>query len=382
MDDQPAGQKRKPLGVIDGNARQTRSRSGQGVIKPSQAKPAPSEEKAAESSGGGATAGRAKAAQDTTNSWRVEAVQVQGGSLEARAGSSMAGAGSAMDIDSGDREDEQACTEYCDEIYAFLRQDEVRSMVRADYMQQQTDINCKMRVILTDWLVEVHLKFKLRQETLYLTFQLIDRFLQANVVARQRLQLVGVTALMIAAKYEEIYPPEVRDYVYICDNAYTGEQIVQMEQLILCKLSFRLTVPTPRSFLKRFCKAAQGDSRLLLLVSFLLELALVDFACLKFRPSLLCAAATSLALSISGRPAWSPTLAKHSRYVAADLEGCVAHLAGLHAKAGAGAQKAVHKKYSSSRFHSVAALPTPTNREDDDDDNEEEEEEEEEAEEE
>lgn len=107
---------------------------------------------------------------------------------------------------------------------------------------RQDDISEKMRAILIDWLIEVHLKFKLRHETLFLTVNILDRFLAVQKVARQRLQLVGVTALMLAAKYEEIYPPEVRDYVYICDNAYTREQIVQMEQLILSKLSFRLTV--------------------------------------------------------------------------------------------------------------------------------------------
>jgi G2/mitotic-specific cyclin-B, other len=121
-------------------------------------------------------------------------------------------------------------------------------------------------------------------------------------------QLVGVTALMLAAKYEEIYPPEVRDYVYICDNAYTREQIVQMEQLILSKLNFRLTVPTQRSYLKRFCKAAQGDARHLMLTSYLMELTLVDAGALAFRPSELCAAATHLALRITGMPPWSPTL--------------------------------------------------------------------------
>jgi len=362
MDDQPAGQKRKPLGVIDGNARQTRSRSGQGVIKPSQAKPAPSEEKAAESSGGEATAGRAQAAQDTTNSWRVEAVQVQGGSLEARAGSSMAGAGSAMDIDSGDREDEQACTEYCDEIYAFLRQDEVRSMVRADYMQQQTDINCKMRVILTDWLVEVHLKFKLRQETLYLTFQLIDRFLQANVVARQRLQLVGVTALMIAAKYEEIYPPEVRDYVYICDNAYTRDQILDMEQLILRRLDFRLSLPTVWPWINRFVKAAgkADEPAFFHLVSFVVELAMVDLLdkkMLKYLPSLLTAAAVHTALTVRGEEGWSARLQHHTRYSLPDLAGCAADLKALLLQIGTEPRyRALHKKYSHPKYSEVATL--------------------------
>jgi G2/mitotic-specific cyclin-B, other len=249
-----------------------------------------------------------------------------------------------------------AVTEYVVEIYGNLRKKETELAPPVNYMSIQEDINEKMRGILIDWLIEVHLKFKLRHETLFLTVNILDRYLAVQKVNRQRLQLVGVVSLMLAAKYEEIYPPEVRDYVYICDNAYTREQIVKMEQMILSSLNFRLTVPTPRSFLKRFCKAAQGDSKLLLLVSYLLELTLVEFAFLKYTPSILCAACTSVALQLSGKAAWTPTLAKHSRYTEGDLREVVADVIALHQKAATSNHKAAHKKYSSSRFHSVAAM--------------------------
>ena len=87
-------------------------------------------------------------------------------------------------------------------------------------MSAQTDINASMREILVDWLIEVHLKFKLLPETLYLTVNLIDRYLEKQNVLRNKLQLVGVTAMLIASKYEEISPPIVTDFVYITDNAY------------------------------------------------------------------------------------------------------------------------------------------------------------------
>ena len=90
-------------------------------------------------------------------------------------------------------------------------------------MADQDDINDRMRAILVDWLVEVHLKFKLMPETLYLTVNIIDRFLEVRSVMRSKLQLVGVTAMLLASKYEEIYAPEVRDFVYITDRAYTRE---------------------------------------------------------------------------------------------------------------------------------------------------------------
>ena len=93
-------------------------------------------------------------------------------------------------------------------------------------MQQQQDINEKMRAILVDWIIEVHLKFKLLPETLFITVSLIDRYLEIEQIKRTNLQLVGVTAMLIASKYEEIYAPEVRDFVYITDNAYTKEEIL------------------------------------------------------------------------------------------------------------------------------------------------------------
>ena len=93
-----------------------------------------------------------------------------------------------------------------------------------------------MREILVDWLVEVHLKFKLLPETLYLTVNLIDRFLEKQNVMRNKLQLVGVTAMLIASKYEEIYPPIVTDFVYITDNAYSKKEILEMEEQILVSL--------------------------------------------------------------------------------------------------------------------------------------------------
>ena len=86
-----------------------------------------------------------------------------------------------------------------------------------------------MRAILIDWLIEVHYKFKLLPETLYLTVNLIDRYLEKCITHRSKLQLVGVTSMLIASKYEEIYAPEIRDFVYITDKAYSKEEILRME---------------------------------------------------------------------------------------------------------------------------------------------------------
>jgi len=78
-----------------------------------------------------------------------------------------------------------------------------------DYIDSQPEINERMRAILIDWLIDVHSKFELSPETLYLTINIIDRFLAVKTVPRRDLQLVGVSAMLMASKYEEIWPPEV-----------------------------------------------------------------------------------------------------------------------------------------------------------------------------
>ena len=133
--------------------------------------------------------------------------------------------GPSDNIDERDAEDPLCATEYVQDMYHHFRAKEAITSVRPLYMENQTHINERMRSILVDWLVEVHLKFKLVPETLYLTINLIDRYLERQEVSRPRLQLVGVTSLLIASKYEEIYPPELRDLVYICDRAYTRSEV-------------------------------------------------------------------------------------------------------------------------------------------------------------
>ena len=96
-------------------------------------------------------------------------------------------------------------------------------------MRRQRDINENVRAILVDWIISVHAKFKLLPETLYLTVNLIDRYLSVFNVAKKDVQLIGITSLLIATKYEEIYPPTVKDFVYLTDNTYSRELMLEME---------------------------------------------------------------------------------------------------------------------------------------------------------
>jgi len=75
---------------------------------------------------------------------------------------------------------------------------------------------------------QVHYKFELRDETLFLTVNLIDRFLARHTMVRKKLQLVGLIAMLLACKYEEVSVPVVDDLIFISDKAYSRQDLLEM----------------------------------------------------------------------------------------------------------------------------------------------------------
>merc|ERR1719230_1368479 len=179
-------------------------------------------------------------------------------------------------------------------MYHNLGREEGMRMPRPDYMDGQSDINAHMRAILVDWLVEVHMKYKLKAETLFLTVNIMDRFLEKRRIPRKKLQLVGVTGMLIAAKFEEIYPPEVKDFVYITDKAYTKEDILSMEVMMLSCLEFSICCPTAAHFLERYRRVNRCDEVHQHLLQYVAELTLPDLSLIRYAPSHLAAAAALL----------------------------------------------------------------------------------------
>jgi cyclin B len=230
---------------------------------------------------------------------------------------------------SEEQRDPQMVAAYMDDIVKHMREMELKRQPSPRYMENQKDLNAKMREILIDWLVEVHLKFKLKQETLFLTVNIIDRFLGMRAVSRSKLQLVGCSALLIASKYEEIYAPVVDDLYIVSDKAYSREQIISMESIILSVLKFDVTVPYPTRFAEKYMRFIQGGETFTSLVNFLIELTLQDYKALNFLPSVTAAAAISLALTLSGSPAWTHALQQYSGFSEHDIAPCVAHLRDL-----------------------------------------------------
>ncbi|KAF8118787.1 hypothetical protein N665_0002s0096 [Sinapis alba] len=261
-----------------------------------------------------------------------------------------------LDIDESDRDNHLAAVEYVDDMYSFYKEVEKESQPQM-YMHIQTDVNEKMRAILIDWLLEVHIKFELNLETLYLTVNIIDRFLSVKAVPKRELQLLGISALLIASKYEEIWPPQVNDLVYVTDNAYNNKQILVMEKTILGNLEWYLTVPTQYVFLVRFIKASMSDPEMENMVHFLAELGMMHYDTLKFCPSMLAASAVYTArCSLNKSPAWTDTLKFHTGYSESEILECSKLLALHHSRCGESRLRAVYKKYSKVENGGVALV--------------------------
>ncbi|KAI1889636.1 hypothetical protein AGOR_G00164990 [Albula goreensis] len=262
------------------------------------------------------------------------------------------------DIDEGDTDMPQLCSEYVKDIYVYLRELELQQSVRPKYMQGY-EINERMRALLVDWLIQVHSRFQLLQETLYMTVAILDRFLQVQPVSRRKLQLVGVTAMLIASKYEEMYAPEVGDFVYITDNAFTKAQIREMEMLILKHLNFQLGRPLPLHFLRRASKAGNADAEKHTLAKYLMELTLMDYDMLHYHPSEIAAAALCLSQLVLDGKKWSVTLQHYSSYSEDHLKPIMQHMAKNVVRVNEGFTKhvAVKNKYASSRLMRISLLP-------------------------
>ncbi|EOA20642.1 hypothetical protein CARUB_v10000955mg [Capsella rubella] len=271
-----------------------------------------------------------------------------------------------VDIDAS-VQDPKFCSLYAASIYDNIHVAELDQRPSTSYMVQvQRDIDPTMRGILIDWLVEVSEEYKLASDTLYLTVNLIDRFMSHNYIEKQRLQLLGVTCMLIASKYEEISAPRLEEFCFITDNTYTRQEVLSMEIQVLNFLHFRLSVPTTKTFLRRFILAAQASEKVPLiemefLANYFAELTLVEYTFLRFQPSLIAASAVFLArwtLDQSSHP-WNPTLQHYTRYEASALKNTVIAMENLQLNTNGSTLIAIRTKYNQEKFKSVATLTSP-----------------------
>ncbi|KAK4452465.1 cyclin-like protein [Podospora aff. communis PSN243] len=239
--------------------------------------------------------------------------------------------------------------EYGDEIFTYMRQLESSMIPNPYYMDIQTEIQWSMRSVLMDWLVQVHHRFGLLPETLFLTVNYIDRFLSVKIVSLNKLQLVGATAIFVAAKYEEINCPSVQEIVYMVDSGYTVEEILKAERFMLSMLQFELGWPGPMSFLRRISKADDYDLETRTLAKYFLEVTIMDERFVGSPPSYLAAGAHCLSRLMLKKGDWTAAHVHYSGYTMAQLRPLISMIFEC-CQDGVKHHSAVYEKYSSHKY--------------------------------
>ncbi|KAL1408728.1 B-type cyclin [Vanrija albida] len=239
--------------------------------------------------------------------------------------------------------------EYADDIFAHMEELEVATMPNPRYMEFQTEIEWTMRTTLIDWLLQVHLRYHMLPETLWIAVNLVDRFLSVRVVSLNKLQLVGVTAMFIAAKYEEILAPSVDEFVYMTENGYSKEEILKGERIILQTLDFTISsYCSPYSWVRRISKADDYDIQTRTLSKFLMEVTLLDHRFLRCKPSMIAAVGMYLARKMLGGD-WNEAFVFYSNFTESQLVSAAIMLCERLVESGF-EKVYVYKKYSNKKF--------------------------------
>lgn len=256
--------------------------------------------------------------------------------------------------DTGRRKDPRMVAEYAREILRYERDLEVcdeSSFMRPDpyYVNEQPELDWGMRWALMDWLVQVHGMHMLRHEVLFLAVNYIDRLLSRQTVSAQKLLLVGVTGLFLAAKYEGWPHLSVRQMADWCAGTYTEEQILAAERVMLAKLNYELGWPGPLSFLWRIGEADGNDADTSVLAVYFLEVAIMDKRFVAWRPSFAAAVAYRLAMVMLKKGDWSETHVTSSGYGCDEMRSQVNALLGC-CRDQAKHHPAVFEKYQSKDY--------------------------------
>lgn len=245
--------------------------------------------------------------------------------------------------------------EYLQDIFENLLMEEREAQKQFGYLKHQTDLNERMRAILVDWIIEVHYKFKLFPETLFLTVSLIDRFLFGKQIDRENLQLVGIAAMLIACKYEEIYSPELRDFVYISENTVQADDILKMESEMLKILKFEICFPSINRFYEILAILLNFSDKEVILGKFLSEIFLMDYRYTKYSSSLIASAVCYL-VKKDERKSKLKDFLELAQSDLINFKECVKDICFIIEHMDKIALKAVRKKYATVENHQFARI--------------------------
>jgi len=233
---------------------------------------------------------------------------------------------------------------------------------REDFLSTvQGSITPDMRRTLVDWMVDVHTHFDLMPETLFLAVNLLDRYLAAVPVSRGRLQVTGAACLFIAAKYEEIVPPQVTDFQFMSGGVCDRSAILELEVAVLTRLEFRITSSSPMRLLTQLVAGMEYEWVHLKMAQYFLELTLPEYSMVARDPAEVAAAALYLTHKVFRTMApWNEALQERSGFKVDDIKGFAREICGVLQRDPVAAAKwpAVKNKFSSKKFGAVAQMIT------------------------
>ncbi|EFO88010.1 hypothetical protein CRE_05114 [Caenorhabditis remanei] len=250
-----------------------------------------------------------------------------------------------------------SCVEYFSDIIKCSMQRQMRDHPSPNYQNQ---VNEEMRTILIDWFHDIVKEYSLKQETFHLACNLVDRLLSILNVDKNRFQLLGATCLMIAAKFEEVFPPEIREFSIITDNTYEVDEILQMEKFILAQLDFDVALPTAAWFAASFGKRMKFNERMTKTMRYMVDLSLLDVHFLRYRPSDIAAAAACFANVQWGKEAWPKEMIEDTGIDTDDFVDALKDLHHMYITAPTSEYKSIFNKYCETDEMNVALLFAPT----------------------
>jgi G2/mitotic-specific cyclin 1/2 len=256
----------------------------------------------------------------------------------------------------GDPEDPQDVAEFEHIIYRSLRGKE-GSLPRLRFTQP--DITLRDRSLLVDALDRFHYKLGLTTNALYRFIGILDRFLAAAPIPKQKLRVVGCAALLIASKIEDVFPAQSNDLIQLSEHSFTQSELFSTEIQVINAIQFETTFATPLFFLTQFMRIHDQTKESLLLGRYILEICHTHEAFFGVPPSLLAALATMVARMMTGDEKWSEELASYTMYSEVELAPHAATVRAMLLETDRPESRFMKRKYGSEPFHAVAHIAVP-----------------------
>ena len=249
--------------------------------------------------------------------------------------------------------------EYFDELYLNLILDEVNfyQKIKPNYMNIQRNINYEMRAILVDWLIDIHYKLNMKKKTLFLCIFILDAFLSKINISMYDLQLLGVTAFLIACKHNEVEYPPLKALIKISNDSFTIEDLKDMEQIVMKKLDFDILAPTCDEFFAINAENFEFTEKQKFFGEYFLDISLIDYHLLKYKQSTIAVACGYLVIKYFNLDGKDLILSNTSPEVKHDeVKDCARHLLFLVKYLSNNSLVAIKNKYMSDKYLKVAEL--------------------------